>query len=159
MHAQLCGVDICLNFELNLYVCPNFMYEWVPEWFLFNIPPAAKVIWRLGNNLSLIQHTEGARDQTRDHCVQGEWFIHYTIAAPIYIMCAISEWSCKSTSTKNSCAGSFNLKNPSLDIKDDNLNHKLFLLFSCCEIDIFVIYFLSMYIIYLFHVSFRHKNM
>ena len=31
--------------------------------------------------LSLIQKTGGAIDQTQDPWVQGEWFIHYTMAA------------------------------------------------------------------------------
>ena len=35
---------------------------------------------------SLIQQTGRAKDETRDPWVQGERFIHYTIAAPIIYM-------------------------------------------------------------------------
>ena len=31
----------------------------------------------------MIRQIGGAEDQTRDPCVQGKWFIHYIMVAPI----------------------------------------------------------------------------
>ena len=38
-----------------------------------------------GMAYSLIQQTGGARDQTRDPWIQGKWFIHNTMGAPLFM--------------------------------------------------------------------------
>ena len=43
--------------------------------FVFKIPPKAKVIWECGHGLKC--HLIEARNQTWDPWVQGGWFIHY----------------------------------------------------------------------------------
>ena len=48
---------------------------------MFNIPPPAKVIWKWAMAKSLMRQTGGAVDQAQDPWVQGQVFIHYTMAA------------------------------------------------------------------------------
>ena len=53
--------------------------------FVFNLPPTAKVIWRLDHSLNLIRQTVEARDQTAYPGLQRKWFIHYDTAALRFI--------------------------------------------------------------------------
>ena len=58
---------------------------------MFNITSKAKVIWRRGPAKSHIRQTGGTRAQTWDPWVQGEWFIHQTMAAPDLLACCYWE--------------------------------------------------------------------
>ena len=59
-------------------------YKWVVVVFVLSVPPTAKVIWRWGHLLKVSSDRLvklGIEPVTP--CLQGEWFIHYTTAAPI----------------------------------------------------------------------------
>ena len=53
--------------------------------FVFNVPPTAKVIMETEPWLSLIRQTGGARDQTQNLWVQGDWLITYEMNMSVRI--------------------------------------------------------------------------
>ena len=53
--------------------------------FVFNVPPTAKVIWRQGHGLVSSDRLVKPGIEPATPGLQGEWNIHYTTVAPLYV--------------------------------------------------------------------------